>query len=44
MAENLMMECATSNFRAEKMKTEAAGSSETYLPNKKKSCTYSTLY
>jgi hypothetical protein len=30
-----MTEPATSNFRAEKMKTEAAGSSETYLPNKK---------
>jgi hypothetical protein len=39
-----MKEPATSTFRAEKIKTETAGSSETYLPNKKMSFTYSTLY
>jgi len=34
-----MKEYATSTFRVEKMKTEAAGSSKTYLPNNKISFT-----
>jgi hypothetical protein len=39
-----MKEPATSTFRVEKMKTEAAGSSKTYLSNNKKSFTCFVVY